>query len=57
MTAIEPVDRKIVEKFANELSARMLGFLKINVLVDAQLSLVVPAMAGDIHSEPHMLTR
>lgn len=44
VTAMGTVDIKMVEKFANEIPARMCCFHFIYMLVDVQLLLVVPVL-------------
>jgi hypothetical protein len=49
VTAMRALDIKMVEKFANEVPARMVCFLRIHVCVDVQLSLVVRFLARHIN--------
>ena len=49
VAAMRALDIKMVEEFANEVSARMFRFHQIHVLVDVQLSLVVPVLSRYIN--------
>lgn len=49
VTAMGALDIKIVEDIANKVSARVFCFHQIHVLVDVQLSLMVPVLARHIN--------
>lgn len=48
VTTMRTLNIKMVEEFANEVSARMVGFLRTYMFVDAQLSLVIPILARHV---------
>ena len=54
VTAMRALNIKMVEEFANEISTWMFSLLQIHVLVDMQLSLVVPVLARHVNFQDNI---